>query len=201
MVATMKSATRTQTGPYLWPSQPTTVAPAVEAEEAGEHAEGLSLSMAGLVLGTVAAGLTLDAMLHEQAFFDVWAMNRIQAIDLPYLGTVLHAFSTLTSSTGAILAWAAMLLFFTVSKRWLPALAVLVLPVGGLINNVIGEFIVGRTRPDPDQVTRTVPDIAAASFPSGHVMGAVMLYGLLFFLATRLPNRWLRLGCSRSPGW
>ena len=42
--------------------------------------------MAGLVLGTVAAGLTLDAMLHEQAFFDVWAINKVQAIDLPFLG-------------------------------------------------------------------------------------------------------------------
>ncbi|RIK44668.1 MAG: hypothetical protein DCC58_07935 [Chloroflexi bacterium] len=200
MVATMQSTTRSQTGSQYQTSPLPSPTAVVEAADDATESHGLSLSLAGLALGTVAAGLTLDAMLHEQAFFDIWAMNQVQAIDLPYLGKLVRGVSALTSSTGAILAWAATLLFFALRKRWLPTLAVFVLPVGGLINNVIGEYIVGRTRPDPDLVTRTVPDIAAASFPSGHVMGAVMLYGLIFFLANSLPNRWMRLSLQVASG-
>lgn len=195
MVAT---TTSTQFGPGPTPQSAQTMAtPAVE----DAHASGLSLNMAGLVLGTLAAGLTLDALLHEYAFFDLRIMREVQAIDLPYLGSTLHAVAAITASTGAIVAWAAVLLFFSITKRWLPALATAVLPLGGVINQIIGEYIVGRTRPDPDLVVRTVPDIHAASFPSGHVMGAVMLYGLLFFLATRLTQRWLRLGVQAVAGF
>jgi undecaprenyl-diphosphatase len=150
------------------------------------------LKTAAVASGTVASLLTVDALLHEESRFDVWAINNVQSLDLPYLHSAITAVSTLTSSTWAVALWAFALLAFVLSRRWLPALAALTLPLGGILNQIIGEYLVGRTRPDPDVVTRTIPDIQAASFPSGHVMGAVMFYGMLIFLARRIQNAVLR---------
>lgn len=160
-----------------------------EATRARPH---VSLRAAGIASGTVAGLLTVDAMLHEQSRFDVWTIQTVQKFDAPGLETIVHAISTLTSSEGAIAMWALTLVILAVSRWWLAALAMFTLPIGGLVNNFVGEVVVGRTRPDAEVVTRTVPDIQAASFPSGHVMGAVMLYGFLFFVASRIQNRVLR---------
>lgn len=147
----------------------------------------------GIAFASVASLLTIDGILHPTTRFDVRAINSVQGIDAPYLAQAVAIVETLTSSTWAITFWVLTLLTFAAKRWWLPALAAAVLPIGGLINHIIGEYVVGRTRPDPTVVSRTVADIDAASFPSGHVMGAVMLYGLLFFVARRIERAWLRL--------
>lgn len=156
------------------------------------HAPRLSLRTTGVISGSAAALLTADAMINDQTRFDVWTINTVQKLDFPYLHEAVTAVSALTSSTGAIAMWALTFIIFTAVRWWLPALATLTLPVGGLLNQFIGEVMVDRTRPGPEVVTRTVPDIEAASFTSGHVMGAVMLYGFLFFIAGRIENRAIR---------
>jgi undecaprenyl-diphosphatase len=158
----------------------------------------VSLRVAGIFFAVVALLLTADGMLHPQTRFDVRAINQVQRIDAPYLEQIVTFVSTLTSSFWAVTAWAVAFLVFAAIRWWLPALATLTLPVGGFLNHIVGEYVVGRTRPDPDVVVRTVPDIHAASFPSGHVMGAVMLYGMLFFIARRIERRWLRLSIQSS---
>lgn len=160
-----------------------------------EHSERIpriSLRSAGIVFALFATILTALAMYAPQARIDVWTINRVQEIDAPYLHTFLTSISTLTSSEGAIILWTITMAAFVLRRAWLPALATLTLPIGGLINNFVGEVIVGRTRPDGTLVERTVPDIQAASFPSGHVMGAVMIYGMFFVLARRIESTLIR---------
>ena len=156
--------------------------------------QAVSLRFLALLFTLLTGVLLVDAMIQPLAPFDLWAINKIQSIDLPYLETIIRPFDALTSSQGAIASWALVLVAFVAARKWLPALAVMALPIGGLINNVISEGLVGRTRPyGYDEVLRTVTNIEAASFPSGHVMGAVMLYGLLFFLAREMRYRPLAL--------
>lgn len=156
-------------------------------------AQVLTRRNAGLFFASAALLLTLDALLHPVSRLDVRAINAIQNIDAPYLHQAVTVIATLTSSTWAIGLWLLTLLVLAGARWWLPALATATLPLGGLLNNIVGEYVVGRTRPDAELVTRTVADIEAASFPSGHVMGAVMLYGMLFFVARRIERTWLRL--------
>ena len=154
------------------------------------------LSLVAMLLALLTAALTVDALVEPIAPFDVPVTNAIQAIDAPGLWTVLHAVELLTSSEGAIAAWVIALVAFVATRAWLPALAVMALPLGGVLNEGLGAFIVQRTRPDSAvyDIQRSLPDIDAPSFPSGHVMGAVMLYGLFFYLAGRIENRALRYG-------
>ncbi|CAN5511972.1 hypothetical protein BH23CHL2_BH23CHL2_31240 [soil metagenome] len=147
-----------------------------------------------IVLAIVTATLTVDALVEPVAPFDVPVTNAIQSIDAPGLWTVLQVVELLTSSEGAIAAWVIALTVFVVARAWLPALAVMALPIGGVLNEGLGGFIVQRTRPNGAEydIVRSLQDIDAPSFPSGHVMGAVMLYGLFFYLAGGIESRALR---------
>lgn len=153
-----------------------------------------SMAMIGGVLAALFLLLTGDAMINERAFFDLDLARRMQRIDLPLLETVLRPVDMLTSSRGAVVTWVALLAGFALARWWLPALAMLTLPAGGAVNYLISEFLVGRTRPGANELDRVIGHTDAASFPSGHVLGAVMLYGLLFVVAGRItprPLAWL----------
>lgn len=153
------------------------------------------MAAATVILGAIVAALTANAMLQPTAPFDIELLRAVQAVELGTIEPVIRVVDALTSSTGAVIVWLIVLGLAVASRRWLASLAVLALPVGGVINHIIGEYLVGRTRPGHSgDFLRTVEDVEAASYPSGHVMGAVMLYGLLFYLAGRLRNRWLTLG-------
>ena len=138
--------------------------------------------------------LTADALIQPIAPFDVPVTNLIQRIDAPGLSGLMVVIELLTSSEGAIATWLVALIAFSVARAWLPALALFALPLGGVINEGLGAFVVQRTRPDGAvyDITRSLPDIDAPSFPSGHVMGAVMLYGLFFALAGKIGDRLIR---------
>ncbi len=175
-----------------WPGTSDRALPRRPLAHSKERAPRITLRVAGIAFAFIATLLTAFAMYAPQARLDVWTINRVQEIDAPYLHTILIAISTLTSSEGAIAMWTITMVAFVMRRLWLPALATLTLPIGGLINNFVGEVIVGRTRPDGTLVERTVPDIQAASFPSGHVMGAVMIYGMFFVLARRIESTIVR---------
>lgn len=147
----------------------------------------------GLGLAAVFLLLLVDALLHPRAFFDLWAMHGIQGVELPGLRPVLVLVNRLTGSTGAVAAWALLVVGFVIARRWLPALAVATLPVGGVVNLVVGEALVARTRPHLAELARTSRNFEERSFPSGHVLGAVTLYGLVFVLAAAIPRRGPRL--------
>lgn len=165
------------------------------AQERWTTGKILNLPVAAATAASVTGLLIIDGLLQPIAPFDVPLMKLVQGLDFPGLSTGIETLSLLTSSTGAIIVWAVTLLVLATARLWLAALAALTLPIGGILNQFIGEFVVQRTRPDGAEydIARSLPNIDEASFPSGHVMGAVMLYGLFFFLATRLRNRALAL--------
>lgn len=135
----------------------------------------------------------LDAMMRPLAGFDIPLIERIQAVDAPGLESLLSMVSLLTGSIGAISVWALAAVAFATRKIWSAALAVLLMPIGGVINTLIGTLLVERTRPHMAGLQRTSLNFEERSFPSGHVEGAVLFYGFIFLLARRIENRSLRL--------
>jgi undecaprenyl-diphosphatase len=134
----------------------------------------------------------VDAMVRSRAFYDLWALQTVQDINLPYRDTVLPKIEHLTDSGGAILAWTVVLGGFIIVRRWIWACVVGLVPFGGAVNLVLSA-LVARARPHTDELLRSSLNPEERSFPSGHVMGAVMLYGLLFVAAGELRQPILRL--------
>jgi hypothetical protein len=74
----------------------------------------------GLGVGAAAAFVVLlvDALLHPRAFFDLWAMQRIQGVSLPGLPAAVDAVERLTDSSGAIAAWLAVVVALLLARWW-----------------------------------------------------------------------------------
>ncbi|MEO7184041.1 MAG: phosphatase PAP2 family protein [Rhodoferax sp.] len=103
-----------------------------------------------------------------------------------FMWGVSYIYGVLGISVGALLFGA-----FLVRKRewfWLKYLVLAVL--GGMLLNVLIKDIFGRTRPtfsDP------ILSLASYSFPSGHVAGTTLLYGVIaVFITSRIDSRALR---------
>jgi undecaprenyl-diphosphatase len=81
-------------------------------------------------------------------------------------------------------------LFWT--GRFMEASFVVLSFIPRAIRNAISA-LVARPRPDPD-ILQVRDEAAGSSFPSGHVVGALVLYGLLFYLiGITVPKRGLRM--------
>jgi undecaprenyl-diphosphatase len=150
------------------------------------------LAAIAFLSSTVFLLLFADTLLHDRAFFDTAGLKAAQRVSFPGQHAIFTVVNALTSSNGAIAGWSSVLAVFAALRWWVPAMAVGVLPFGALANTAIG-VMAGRVRPAGDEFDR-VTGSAVVSFPSGHVMGAVLLYGLLFAMAGRFENAILRNG-------
>jgi undecaprenyl-diphosphatase len=87
------------------------------------------------------------------------------------------------------MSWLLLMLVLFAARWWPAFFAASLMPAGGIVNEFISRFLVTRTRPHLDELVRTSVDVRERSFPSGHVVGAILLYGFVFVLLRRL--RWL----------
>jgi membrane-associated phospholipid phosphatase len=150
--------------------------------------DGLGIGAGLLFLATLG-----DALLHPPAPWEIRVLKAAQRVEPPGIGTALEASDLLTDSSGAVFMWAVVSLAFAAARWWWPLVAALMLPLGGVINEGIGLWLVARARPHAPELARGSLNWEERSYPSGHVTGAVLLYGLLFIVAGRLGRRWQRL--------
>ena len=81
-------------------------------------------------------------------------------------------------------------LFFLVRRGWNRLVALMLTMMGGGLLNVMLKHFFQRQRPVFDNPLVT---ISSFGFPSGHTMGATLLYGLLALIALRFVKQmWLR---------
>src|SRR5688572_706312 len=124
---------------------PTIHVPAVNLPRPGLRGVGIG---ATAVFGVLLA----DAMINEQTRFDVESMKAIQRVDFPGIETAISFLEVLTDSGGAVALWAAAMVLLVSLRWWLPAAAMSLLPVGGVINYIVGEMLVARSRPHLEEL-------------------------------------------------
>lgn len=115
---------------------------------------------------------------------DLFLAHRWQDIDVPALGGALAFVNALGFAVATALITVGVALFALVQRRWLEAVLLLLTFVPRGLESGIKE-LVGRARPS-DELVRVTEEASGAAFPSGHVVGAVVFYGLLLYLAPRL---------------
>lgn len=143
-----------------------------------------------LILVLWAAGALLFALMAALAAVrdtfpgDLFLTHRWQDVDVPALGGTLSFVNALGFALGTALITVGAALFALVRRRWLEAVLILLTFVPHGLQSGIKE-LVGRARPS-DEFVRVAEEASSPAFPSGHVVGAVVLYALLFYLAPRL---------------
>lgn len=82
-------------------------------------------------------------------------------------------------------------IFFATRQAWNRLLAIIVTMLGGSLLNMLLKHLFHRQRPILENPLVT---LTSFGFPSGHTMGATLLYGLLALIAAQfVRKRWARL--------
>jgi undecaprenyl-diphosphatase len=136
--------------------------------------------------------IVLDAIVIDREDLGYRLIDAVQHVDLGPLEPLVIGVDYLTSSNWAIAAWTTLFISLAfVARCWLATLIVGLIPWGGAVNYLIGQAV-RRPRPDSERLYRVIAESEATAFPSGHVVGAVLLYGVVFYLAGGARLGWLR---------
>ncbi|HEY8490751.1 MAG TPA: phosphatase PAP2 family protein [Dehalococcoidia bacterium] len=135
------------------------------------------LLLAALPLSLAAAG---DGTLPgDQAL-----ARAVQAVSFPGAAELARLVNWLGAAPAAAVITVALAAGLAILRRYPEALLVLAtLPARAL--NALLKAAAGSPRPTEDLV-RVTEHVDGLGFPSGHAMGAVLLYGAVFYLAGRL---------------
>ncbi len=132
-----------------------------------------------------AVGLTLLAVVASRQVYtdiDLEITRWVQSLSIPGLDVVSALANFLTSAPVAITLWLVVMAFFILKGRPVEAIAVFMISVLWLATQFVGVVV---DRPVPGTELTGVVEFSrtdSGSFPSGHVVGAVVFYGLLSFL-------------------
>lgn len=136
------------------------------------------------------SGFSLMAMIisgHDILAFDSVIIAFVQGLETPTL-TAIMTFFTFIGSWKSIVVIALLVIFFlykVLHHRSELVLFSLVIIGAPMLNKVLKNFF-ERTRPDLHRLI----EIGGYSFPSGHAMNAMAVYGILTFLLWRhIPTR------------
>lgn len=160
-----------------------------QARSMNHHQRFLPIAVIIALLLAAALGIAAAYVAYFPA--DLWLTQFVQRINIPGFRPLMIAVSWPGNDQRWLIITliAAGLLF----RRWkIEAICLLASAAGGwLITNIL-KIVIARPRPAVDLVEVYV-EHKTRSFPSGHVMSYVTLYGFLFFLVYALaPRSWMR---------
>lgn len=139
------------------------------------------------------AVLTAFAKQYNYFNFDLEISLFIQRYNALWFDSLMRFVTFMGNfSTVVILVVLLAVYGFILGKRYAPAVLV-VSTLGGFLLSLFLKTLVGRPRPDPNLINQIGNFLWSDSFPSGHVLEAVSLYGFLLYIAyTQLKNNIIR---------
>jgi undecaprenyl-diphosphatase len=114
--------------------------------------------------------------------FDQRVINWFKAQSHPTLTTVAHAITLCGSVAFLAAVSVAFAIYFLVRRAWNRLLELALTMLGGSLLNILLKHFFQRQRPVLENPLVT---LSSYGFPSGHTMGATLLYGLLALIAAR----------------
>ncbi|MFC2006911.1 phosphatase PAP2 family protein [Chloroflexota bacterium] len=140
-----------------------------------------------LVCGIFLVMFGVFAYLARQSFSfpgDVTVCLRLQGLSLPFLYPLMRAISAIHSLLPAIVVVAVVSGGLWFSGRRLETTFIISLTSLATLLNWLLKLLIGRPR--PGSKIQVLTENSGFSFPSGHIVYAVVFYGFLFYLAPRL---------------
>jgi membrane-associated phospholipid phosphatase len=148
----------------------------------------------GALIVAVSFFAVLALLARTNAYFpiDVSITKALQTLHAPWFDALMHFMSTLGYFPESLIISGAFLgLLYYLGFHWETLMLFVSIVSISLLNNAV-KYFVHRPRP-PSSLVEVFQVLNSYSFPSGHVMYYVSLYGFLLFLTFALLKRsWYR---------
>lgn len=153
-----------------------------------------------IILAHAAAFLLLAIFvkIHPQLRIDLVLTEAIQRINLPMFEQLMRILTQLGYPTLGAVATLIFALIIGYKTSWRTGLLIIFSSAGAYLISEVVKNLINRPRPDNPLIFKLDSQITTSSFPSGHVLHYLGLYGFLFFLSyVNIQNPRLRLAsCS-----
>jgi len=155
------------------------------------------LSSLTIILGGIGMiwGGVRNVWSKEGVSWDAPFMLTIHRLHTPVLNAIMKTV-TLAGELGAALVTGGALLWLGRHHRWREAAALLICVIGAAAFNGLLKLLIARPRPS---VFPPLVNERTYSFPSGHTITAVALYGFLTVLLWRQDSGWALLTGALIP--
>lgn len=147
-----------------------------------------------LMVTTLAfALLTLLAKQYDYFKVDLTLTRLIQQFDQSWFLVFMELVSFVGDAFPVLILVTLLAIYgFLIGKRKAPVMLV-ISTIGGLAISQLFKILVARPRPDPVLINQIDTFLSSDSFPSGHVLGAISLYGFLLYISyTQLKESMIR---------
>jgi len=139
---------------------------------------GLSISLIGLfVFASIAENVFYRTSLVQ---LDLWLFEQLQMKPSGYM--IAQVFTALGSWLPLTALTVTVGIILTMRRQWLLLGGWLIAVIGGELLNLVLKGAFQRPRPEHSEILST----ESWSFPSGHAMLSLVVYGMLVYLVTRL---------------
>lgn len=150
-----------------------------------------TVRLGGLILAAIAlwgfAELTEEVLQNETQVFDTWVLSAVQTLQAPWLTPLMVLITDIGDPTVLVSICAVLSLALFLRGRRSESMTVAIAAFGALGLNLLLKQLFERSR--PELWSRTV-EVKFYSFPSGHAMLSIVIYGLLgYLLARRYPRQ------------
>src|SRR3989338_7529834 len=116
---------------------------------------------------------------------EIYIVNFIQSFQHSWLTSIFIFISLISSTKSYFIIVPIVAAFFYFKNYRKEAFFTFFVVLGNIFNPII-KNIVNRARPTGD-IVNILETKTNSSFPSGHAMGAIILYGFLIYLVWKLP--------------
>ena len=116
-----------------------------------------------------------------------------EGINLPPVDSIMQAVSNFGETIPAIITVALVAIVLLFFRRRLEAVFIVILPSLAILFNLLLKVLINRPRPGGELL-----DNGGLSFPSGHVIYAVVFFGFWFYLLPRLIEQSVVVAALRS---
>lgn len=159
-----------------------------------------TVRVSGLILAAIAlwifAELAEEVIQDETHAFDTNVLLVIQQLQQPWLTPMMVLITDIGDPTVLVILCVIVSVWLVIRKHKSEAMTVAIAAFGALGLNFLLKQIFERNRP---ALWSRVVEVKFYSFPSGHAMLSIVIYGILgYLLTTRYPNQrgWMILATS-----
>ena len=153
-----------------------------------------SIPAAGLFFAAIAMLLMADSAIRTPSALEMRVVEVIQGLEPGVMSSVLGFVDGVTGLTFALIASAIVLSMAAITRSWGTAIIAFMLPIVTIALTMLERVWPSWTLPGMSMVERVIPSMAVPGISSIQVAGAVLIYGLLFFVARRIDFWPARLG-------
>lgn len=136
-----------------------------------------------IILTLLFTGLAFLAKHYPYFPIDLVITRPIQKIQFPFFAESMSFVTQMGNVTGGVLSVGIFILLSLVFHKKKVAFFILISVLGATLIGLLAKLLVGRPRPAEELLLNYPGYLHDTSFPSGHVLFFMGLYGLLLYIA------------------